>query len=137
MKKGKKSWKPSAMLSTPDYPGFQKRMVDTTNPDNYARRLSDGWKPVNQVTNGKAKAVLSEDIRDGKPMTSVLEHRGSVLMLLPDEDFEEHREYFREQTRRQTVGLRQKAEQRFQNRQRGELTAELYGETSIQRTIIK
>lgn len=135
--KGRKSWQPTALLPTPDIPGFQKRFVNVKDPDNYARRLADGWKPYSEVTNGNARAIPSETLGDGKPLTTVTEHRGSVLMVLPDEDYEAHREYFRGQTKRQTAGLRQRAEARNRVRAQAGEASNLYGEISIERTIIK
>lgn len=135
--KGKKSWQPSALLPTPDVPGFQKRFVNVKDPDNLARRLADGWKPYSEVTNGKAKPVASETLGDGRPLTTITEHRGSVLMVLPEEEYQSHREFFQNQTKRQTAGLRQRAEAKNRNRAQAGEAANLYGEISIERTIIK
>ena len=135
--KGKKSWQPSALLPTPDVPGFQKRFVNVKDQDNLARRLADGWRPYSEVTHGGAKPIASDALGDGKPLTTITEHRGSVLMLLPDEDYEEHRAHFRNQTKRQTAGLRQRAEAKNRHRAQAGEASNLYGEISIERTIIK
>lgn len=132
-KKGKKSWKPSALLLTHDIPeGFQARWVNTSDPANYARRYADGWRPINSVTNTRAGHVRPEHIEDGKPLTTVTEYRGSTLCVLPNEEYQEHREYFNEQTRRQTAGLWDKAEAENRAKARGGMAAKLYGKTHIE-----
>ena len=131
--KGRKSWKPSAILDTHNIPkGFTARWVNTSDPANYAKRHADGWRPISSVTNKEAGHVRPEYIEDGQPMTTVTEYRGSTLCVLPDEDYQSHREFFQEQTRRQTAGLREKAEaQNRANAQHGE-AAEIYGKTIIE-----
>ena len=137
-KKGNKSWKPSALLNTHDKPeGYQLRWVNTQDPANLARRKADGWVPLSSVTNTKTGHERPGHIEDGKPLTTVTEYRGSVLMALPDEDYQEHREFFNQMTRRQTAGLREKAEAENRAKAQHGTAAQIYGETSIERTIIK
>lgn len=137
-KKGKKSWKPAALLDTHDKPeGYQLRWVNTLDPANLARRQADGWRPLSSVTNKKTGHDRPGHIEDGKPLTTVTEYRGSVLMALPDEDYQEHREFFNEQTRRQTAGLRERFEAENRAKAQRGTAAQIYGETSIERTIIK
>lgn len=132
-KKGKKSWRPAALLNTHDIPeGYQARWVNTQDPANAARRRADGWTPITDVTNAKAGHVRPDHIEDGKPLTTVTEYRGSTLMVLPDEDYREHREFFNEQTRRQTAGLREAAEQRNREKAQSGMAAKIYGKTIIE-----
>lgn len=132
-KKGRKSWKPAALLDTHDKPaGHQLRWVNTQDPANYARRKADGWVPVSQISNAKTGHVHPGHIEDGKPLTSVTEYRGSVLCALPDEDFIEHREFFQEQTRRQTAGLREKTEVENRKKANSGTAAKLYGKIIIE-----
>lgn len=126
-KKGKKSWKPAALLNTEKVPGYQSRWVNTQDPANYARRRADGWVPYSQVTGSKELHDRPSHIEDGKPLDTVTEYRGSVLCLLPDEDYQEHRDFFNEQTRRQTAGLRDKAEADNRKRASGGMAAKIYG----------
>jgi hypothetical protein len=132
-KKGRKSWKPAALLNTHNIPhGYQARWVNTLDPANHARRLQDGWRPITKVTNKDAGHVRPELIEDGKPLSTVTEYRGSVLMVLPQEDYDEHRAYFNEMTKRQTAGLREKAEAENRARARSGTAAEIYGKTIIE-----
>jgi hypothetical protein len=132
-KKGNKSWKPAALLHTHDIPeGFKARWVNTADEANYARRYADGWRPISSVTNTKAGHLRPNHIEDGQPLTTVTSYRGSTLCVLPDEDYEAHREYFNEQTRRQTAGLREKAEADNRAKARGGLAAKIYGKTVIE-----
>lgn len=131
--KGRKSWKPSALLTTHNIPeGYKARWVDTKDAANYARRYQDGWRPLSSVTNQKAGHVHPNRMDDGKPLDTVTEYRGSVLCVLPDEDYREHREFFNEQTRRQTAGLREDAEKRNRANAQRETAARLYGRTIIE-----
>lgn len=132
-KKGRKSWRPAALLNTHDIPeGYQARWVNTADPANQARRFADGWQPLSSVTNTKAGHVRPDHIEDGKPLTTVTEYRGSTLCVLTNEDYREHREHFNEMTRRQTAGLREKAEARNRDQARSGMAAKIYGKTIIE-----
>ena len=132
-KKGKKSWKPAALLNTHDKPeGYELRWVDTSDPANYARRKADGWTPVSQITNTKTGHDRPDHMGDGKPLTTVTEYRGSVLCALPTEDYQAHREYFAQMTKRQTAGLRDQAEANNRAKATRGMAAELYGKTIIE-----
>lgn len=132
-KKGKKSWKPAALLNTHHIPeGYQARWVNTSDPANAARRHVDGWRPISSVTNTKAGHDRPDDINDGKPLTTVTEYRGSTLMVLPNEDYQAHRDFFNEQTMRQTAGLQEKLEAENRAKAQRGTAARLYGKTIIE-----
>ena len=132
-KKGKKSWKPSALLNVVNKrPGRQYRWVDTKDAANYARRIQDGWVPESSVTDRSVSHERPDHIEDGKPLTSVTEYRGMALCSIPDEDYQEHREFYKNMTMRQTAGLQEKLE--AENRAKAQLgtAARLYGKTVIE-----
>lgn len=131
-KKGRKSWKPAALLNTDKVPGYQSRWVNTQDPANYARRRQDGWVPYSEVMRGKKVHERPGHIEDGKPLDTVTEYRGSVLCLLPDDEYQAHRDYFNEQTMRQTAGLQEKLERENRAKAQSGTAAKLYGKTVIE-----
>ena len=131
-KKGKKSWKPSALLHTKKMPGHQSRWVNALDPANYQRRMADGWVPDSKINGGGNLHERPGHIEDGSNLTSVTEYRGMVLCHIPDEEYQEHRDYYNEQTRRQTAGLWDKAEAENRAKARGGMAAKLYGKTHIE-----
>jgi len=131
--KGKKSWKPSPLLQVENKnPNYEYRWVDTKDPANWAKRYADGWRPATSLNGSRAQHERPEYVQDGKLLDTVTEYRGSTLCVLPKEDYEEHREYYRNQTRRQTAGLREDAEAKNRANARNGLVAQLYGKTTIE-----
>lgn len=99
-KKGKKSWKPAQRMKvTGKNPDYEYRWIDATDPDNLRRKQEDGWIPVSELHGHTAE-------NGEKQLTSVTETRGSVLHAIPKEDYQSHREYFQNKTKKQTAGLK-------------------------------
>lgn len=132
VKKGRKSWTPASRLTvTGQRPGYVQRWVDK-EAGNYQKRRADGWVPVNGVTSPGLKHDHPDLTGDGKPLGSPVEYRDMILCELPEEDYQAHREYYANQTRLQTAGLRRKAEQENAANAKGGLVAGLYGKTIIE-----
>ena len=108
-KKGRKSWKPAAMLDvTNKASGFRYRWRN--DDDAHLERVkNEGWVFVNKETGIPAEHDHPDKIGDGKPLDSIIKYRDMVLMALPEDLAEERDAYYREQTRRQTVSLKNKA----------------------------
>lgn len=106
-KKGNKSWKPAQKLSIVDKKaGYVYRWCDK-DPANLLKRKADGWVMASDLHGHKAK----QEAPEAKDLTSVTEYRDLVLMAIPEEDYQSHRDYYEEQTRKQTVGLKDRVKQ--------------------------
>ena len=131
-KKGRKSWKPADRLRVDGkIPGYVLRWVDKES-GNYAKRVGDGYVPISGVTGAKVKHDNPDLVGDGKPITSLTEYRNMELMAIPEEDWLAHREYFAEETRKQTASLRKRAEQDNASNAKGGDPARVYGKTIIE-----
>lgn len=131
-KKGRKSWQPANRLNvTGKRDGYVQRWVDKEEA-NLQRKMADGWVPVNGTLGTKLKHDHPDLTGDGRPLGSTVEYRNMVLMELPEEDYQAHREYYAEQTRSQTAGLKAKAEQENAANARGRAAAHLYGKITIE-----
>lgn len=132
MKKGNKSWKPNDRLTVKNVPeGYVARWVDTEQA-NYERKQEMGYVPVSSVTNPSVKHEHPGLPHDGKPLTTLKAYRGMELMLCPKEDYEAHREYYAEQTLKQTAGLKRKAVEENAANARGGNAAQVYGKIVIE-----
>lgn len=101
-KKGKKSWRPAQRMRVKGKnPEYEYRWIDASDPDNLRRKQEDGWEPASKLHGDAAE-------NGEKHITSTLEHRGSVLHVIPREDYESHREYFQKRTDEQTTGLKKR-----------------------------
>ena len=131
-KKGRKSWTPASRLTvTGKRPGYVQRWVDE-EPANFQRKRADGWTPVNGTLGSSVKHEHPDLTGDGKPLDSTIKYRNMVLCELPEEDYLAHREYYAEQTRAQTAGLKRKAEQENAANAKGGAAAHLYGKIVIE-----
>ena len=99
-KKGNKSWRPAQRLRvTGKNPDYEYRWIDASDPDNLRRKQEDGWVPASELHGHTAE-------NGEKQMTSVTESRGSVLHAIPKEDYQMHRDYYQERTKKQIAGLK-------------------------------
>lgn len=131
-KKGRPSWRPAARLDvTGKRPGYETRWVDK-EAANYQRKHAEGWRPVNGTLGSHAKHDHPNLTGDGKALGSTVEYRDMVLMEIPEEQYQEHRAYYAEQTRLQTVGLKAKAEQENAANAKGRAAAHIYGKITIE-----
>lgn len=131
-KKGRPSWKPASRLSVSGKrEGYVQRWVDE-EPANLQRKKADGWNPVNGTLGSHVKHEHPDLTGDGKPLGSTVKYRNMVLMEIPEEDYKAHREYYAEQTRLQTVGLKARAEHENAANARGRAAAQLYGKITIE-----
>jgi len=126
VKKGRKSWKPAQKLSIVDKkPGYEYRWCDK-DPANLLKRKADGWVMASELHGHKAKQEEATE----KGITSVMEYRDLVLMAIPEEDLQSHRDYYEEQTRKQTVGLKDRVKQDAQKGAAGK-SADIHGSIVI------
>lgn len=120
MKKGKASWKPARLADVyGKKPGYVYRWCDKDRW-NIARRQEDGWILASVLQGDTSKHRSEDETKDGKSLTTNIEHRERVLMMIPDEDYQEHRAYFDNLTKRQTVGLKKTAQQELTDAARGQ-----------------
>lgn len=110
MKKGRSSWKPPLTdLVRGKKPGWVYRWVDKDQA-NVWKKQDWGWQMASKV-HGDTATVESPDSNDGKTPTTVMEHRERVLMMIPEDEYQAHREYFEEKTRQNTMGLKERAKE--------------------------
>lgn len=101
-KKGKPTWKPAAKLSVVNkQAGFRYRWCDKDQL-NISRKTEEGWVFANKDTG----LPVEHDNPDGNPLTSATEYRELVVMALDEETAQARDDYFKEQTLKQTVGLK-------------------------------
>lgn len=106
-KHGNRSWKPAQMLELHDKkPGLHYRWTDATEDLNVKRRLAEGWDFVTNVKSNSAKHNRPNKATDGRPLTSTTDYAELTLMAIPEEEYQEHRAFYREQTRRQTLSIK-------------------------------
>lgn len=121
-KKGRKSWKPAQKLSIVDRkPGYEYRWCDS-DPSNILKRKADGWVMATELSGHRTK----QEDPSAKDLTSVTEYRNMVLMAIPTEDYEAHREYYAELTRKQTSGLKDRVKQEARSASTGK-PADIHG----------
>lgn len=132
-KKGRKSWQPAQRLQVRGKrPGYVQRWV-SKEPDNLARRTADGYTPVNATLGSPAQHDHPDLTGDGKRLTSVQEYRDMVLMEIPEEDYQSHRDYYTKETQKQTAGLKRNAVTENEKNAAGRVTpAHIYGKTVIE-----
>ena len=107
VKKGKPSWKPaSAHVVHKKLPGYVYRWC-SKNPEILQRRQLDGWQYATKVHGDTA----TREQGDHADLTSVTEHRERVLMCIPEEDYQAHRDYFKRETAKQSAGLKRKLQE--------------------------
>lgn len=103
-KKGKASWKPAQKLDVRNkQEGFRYRFRDRDS-QNIQRARAEGWEFVNPITGIPGDHVDPEDAQ--KDLTSTTEYRELTLMALPEDIAQARDEHFKELTRKQTVGLK-------------------------------
>jgi hypothetical protein len=106
-KKGNRSWKPSKMLQVlGKKAGFVYRWCDS-DAARLQRHQSNGWIPASKIT-GHSKT--EHTATDKSEQTSITEYRELVLHAMPAEEYEEHREYYREQNDQGLKALRRQLE---------------------------
>lgn len=105
VKKGKPTWKPASLNEfTNKEEGYRYRMV-RKDPDNLARKNSEGWETVSKVNSGKTKQIAPGYIDDGSKLTSVQEGKDWILQRIPEEVAAERDNYFNKENGRRESGL--------------------------------
>jgi hypothetical protein len=107
VKKGTRSWAPSAPLGIKSRdPAYRLRWVNT-EPSNMLRKRSEGWEPATRhdAVHDRPSGVESGA---GTP-AGVLEYRDMVLMKIPEEMAQERAAYYQNQARQQLSGLTTRA----------------------------
>lgn len=128
VKKGKRSWRPASYLDVSDKDdGFRYRWV-LNDPQEVRRRLAEGLSFVNETTRIPGNREFEGQAEN--ELTSIREVRELVLMAIPEEDAQARDEWVREQTRKQTISLREDAEARAKDALGPAAT--LYGRTVIE-----
>jgi hypothetical protein len=105
MKKGKSTWKPASLNEFNDKEdGYRYRMV-RKDPENLAKKASEGWEAVSGVNGSSTKHIEPQNIGDAKKLTSVQEGRDWVLHRIPEDLAKERDAYYEGETHRRTAGL--------------------------------
>lgn len=129
-KKGKKTWRPAAMLNVNNAPdGYRLRWV-SKDPMNLQKKQAEGWIPANSIEGFNVEHEQPGKVGDGSPLTSVVEYRDMVLYAMDEETAKARDEYVREKTLQQTVGLKEGLEKDLQKT--GGTPAETYGKIVIE-----
>ena len=94
-KKGRPSWRPAKMLQVKGkLKDYVYRWCDK-EPARLQRHQSNGWVPVSEITgHGKVEHTAI----DKSEQTSITEYRELVLHAMPVDEYESHREHYREQS---------------------------------------
>lgn len=112
-KKGNVSWKPPKRLNLKGKrPGMRYRWV-LDDPLRLQWMEDAGWAPATFVQGDKSTRAAQSD---ATPLTGSKAYRGMVPMMIPQEEYEKHRAYYEEQTRRQTMGLKQRANEEIKSK---------------------
>lgn len=105
-KKGRPAWKPASTLDViQKSEDFRYRWTDR-DPGNLDRKIAEGWVFVNKETGIPGEHEHPERVADGMPLDTTKTFRELVVMAMPEETAQERDAYYREQTRKQTVGLK-------------------------------
>lgn len=108
IKKGKRvKFTPASKLGyfhAPD--GYTPRWVNAKDQGNVAKKLKEGWEPVNKTTLPSFEhineIVAGSDVTESGGLgKGVLRHNEMVAMIMPDELRESRREYYQGLTDRQ------------------------------------
>lgn len=129
-KKGKSTWKPAAHLeAVQKQDGYRYRWC-SKDPDNIQRKRLEGWEVADDTTDPVVGHDAPGYVDDGKPLTTVREHRELVLMRTTEENARAREEWVREQTMNQTAGLKRDA-QKMMADGAGGTPAEVHGNITI------
>ena len=126
-KKGNRSWKPSKMLQVlGKKAGFVYRWCDKD-----AARLqlhqSNGWITASEISGHKTEHTAT----DKSEQTSITEYRELVLHAMPAEEYEEHREFYRDQNEQGLRALRRQLDEQLEKVKPG-LSGKLSGKIIIE-----
>ena len=103
-KKSSKPWRPAVMLDVQGKnPDLNYRWCDNDS-GNLERKQIEGWEFDNGLSSSEATHE-STHVSDGKPLDTAKTYRELVLMTMDEDTANARREFFRERTRKQTVGL--------------------------------
>ena len=115
-KKGRRSWAPRKRMTVRGKdPNFRYHWVRAES-DDIDRRLEEGLSFVSKETGIPGEYTEPEDFGGEYPLDTSKRCRELVLMALPEEDGRARDEWIQEQTRLQTVTLKQDAEERAKER---------------------
>ena len=127
-KKGRPSWRPARMLQVKGKKdGYVYRWCDK-DPARTERHHSNGWVPVSKIT-GHSKA--EHTARDKTEQTSVTEYRDLVLHAIPEEEYQEHRAYYRDLSDQAVKTLRRQLDKQLEQEKAG-LSGKIYGKITIE-----
>ena len=106
-KSGKPTWKPAQQLevTNKDSEAFSYRWCHNDSA-NLQRKQAEGWEFVNSETGIPAEHDRQETIADGAALTGKNSYRELILMALPRDLAEARKRYIRDQTNRQTQGVK-------------------------------
>ena len=127
-KKGRPSWRPAKMLEVKGKKdGFRYRWCDK-DAARLQRHQANGWVPVSPIT-GHRKA--EHTATDKSEQTSITEYRELVLHALPAEEYESHREYYREQVDNSVKAVRRQLNKDLESLSPG-LSGKVTGKITIE-----
>lgn len=126
-KKGKRSWKPAALLDVVDKEkGFRYRWVNK-DKQNMFNKQNEGWETVSGITFDRSKQP--DDVKrmiDGANMGTMLEKHDSILMRLPEEMGLERDAYYNNETARREAGITSHVK-----KEAGKQGTDIHGEITI------
>jgi hypothetical protein len=127
-KRGNKSWRPAKMLQVKGKKdGYVYRWCDK-DAARLQRHQSNGWFPVSKLS-GHSKT--EHTAADKSEQTSITEYRELVLQAMPADEYEEHREYYREQNEQGLKALRRQLDKDLESVRPG-LSSKLTGKITIE-----
>lgn len=105
MKKGKPTWKPASIVDVVDKDPSKRYRLVNKDPDNMAKKRSEGWEIESGVNVSNAKIPSDGRAETGNQLTSTYERKDVILMSMPEELAQSRDEYMNEKTRKRTLGL--------------------------------
>lgn len=126
-KKGNPSWRPTKMLQVKNKrDGYIYRWCDK-DPARLQRHQSNGWVPASKITGHKAEHGAT----DKSEQTSITEYRELILHALPADEYQSHRDYYREQTDNAIRALRRQLDRDLEGVSKG-LSSKVTGKITIE-----
>ena len=124
-------WEPASNLQQLvglDLVNFVYRWVDKSDPQNFARKVKEGWLVDNTVDGSRTEHTRANKLDNGANLTpSVKDSRGLILMKLPKKLAEARKKYYQKRADEQLGMVTQQIKQ--------EGKGVIYGDVRVSREI--